>query len=434
MLPAMGADGANRRVRVTTREMAYGPHAVAHDAGRVLFVRGAAPHEELEVVVREQHRTFGFADTVRVLRPSAERRDPPCAYLPRCGGCPWQHLGYEAQLRAKESLVREQLRRLARLDVALEPMLRSPREYGYRHRLKLRVENGAIGFYAAASHSLVPIEHCLLADPRIADRMPAVAELAAALRTRLRRIEPVVSEDDQQLIVVGEAEGAWASSDDQLCRGWLERTDGVRGLVLAGRGWRRCWGDDRVEIRPEEDLPLWVRGGSFTQVNSEANRVLVRAVLEAVEPRPEMSILDLYAGAGNLSLPLARRGSTVVAVEQNARSAADGRRNARRLGLRGCTFLTNTAEAAARDLVASGRRFEVAVLDPPRSGAFAVLPPLIELAPARLVYVSCDPATLARDLERLLASYRVERVQPIDLFPHTYHVENVVVATHIGAR
>src|SRR5512143_666324 len=141
---------SERRVRVTTGDMAYGPHAVARHDGKVLFVRGAAPGEEVEAVVREERRAYAYADTVAVLRPSSARRPTPCPYLPRCGGCPWQHLDYAAQLDAKRQLVREHLRRIGGLDVAVEPVLPSPREYGYRRRVKLRVEAGEVGFYAAA--------------------------------------------------------------------------------------------------------------------------------------------------------------------------------------------------------------------------------------------------------------------------------------------
>lgn len=433
------------RLRVRTESMAYGPHAVSRHGGRVLFVRGAAPDEDVEVEVGEDRGRYAFAGVVSVVRPSPARRSPPCVYLPLCGGCPWQHIDYAAQLEAKRAIVRDHLRRIGGLDVSVAPVLPSPREYGYRHRLKLRVEPrgvagsvARVGFYAAASHQLVEIERCLLLPPEIAGRIPDAADLANRLRTLLRRAE-LIDTGAGRIVLCGEAEGPWNTADETRCADWLGEHAEFAGLALAGRGWRRCFGDDSLTIHPEPDLPLRVRAGTFTQVNPAANQLLVRTVLQSLgffappgEPETESQqpcprVLDLYAGAGNFSVPLARRGARVVAVEQSRQACADGAANAQRLGLaRQCRFLPQRAERAAARLVAEGERFDAVLLDPPRSGAAAVLDAVARLGPQRVIYVSCDPATLARDLRRLTDRFHVEAVQPVDLFPHTYHVETVV--------
>jgi 23S rRNA (uracil1939-C5)-methyltransferase len=424
---ARAADGETRRV--TTGAMAYGPHAVARYGGLVLFVRGAAPDEQVEVAIRERRRRLAYAQTLSVLRPSAVRREPPCPYLPDCGGCPWQHLEYEAQRDAKRSIVREQLRRIAGIDFPVAAVLPSPREYRYRRRLKLRVADGEVGFFAGASHRLIPVRHCLLAEPAVDAAIPWSSELVRALRTRLRRVEiAAASAVGESVVVCGEAEGAWVDSDAEYCARWLAAHGAVRGLRLAGRGWRRRWGDLRMWVRPEEETEVEVRARTFTQVNAEADRLLVRTVLRLVEPQAGMRVLDLYAGAGNLSLPLARRGAEVLAVEQHPQASEDGAAAAARLRLTGYRATCAQAEKAVERAVATGDRFDVVLLDPPRSGASAVIGPLVELAPARIVYVSCDPATLARDLRSLVDRYRVCAVQPIDMFPHTYHIETVLLA------
>ncbi|MDX2166398.1 MAG: RsmD family RNA methyltransferase [Deltaproteobacteria bacterium] len=415
-------------LQVTTGEMAYGPHAVARHDGKVLFVRGAAPHEALEVVVRESHERFAFAEVTRVLHASPLRRQPPCPLLPRCGGCPWQHLEYAAQLAAKQSIVREQLRRLAGLDVEVAPVLPSPREYGYRRRIKLRVDHGVVGFHAAASHTLVEVAHCLLAEPQVDAAIPSAVALAAAL-PGIRRIELSGGGAGGRVVAAGEVEGALRDADAARAQAWLAAHPGIAGLALRGRGWARAWGDVEVAADPEDGTALRVRAPGFTQVNTDANRLLVDAVIRAVAPRPQLRVLDLYAGAGNLSLPLRRRGALVTAVEQESRAAADARDNAARTPGPRLTVLTEPAEHAVARLAAAGERFDVVLLDPPRAGAAACLAGLLRLRAPRLVYVSCDPATLARDLKRLRAAYRIAHVQPIDLFPHTYHVETVVQAT-----
>jgi 23S rRNA (uracil1939-C5)-methyltransferase len=186
-----------------------------------------------------------------------------------------------------------------------------------------------------------------------------------------------------------------------------------------------------VIVRPETDLSLSVRIGTFTQVNPEANRRLVELVLDLAEPRTGQNILDLYAGAGNFSLPLARRGALVRAVEHDRRAIEDGRENAQRLGLAGCRFDHGHVAQAVADLAGSREHFALAILDPPRSGAADALDALMRLAPDRVIYISCDPTTLARDLGRLSSRYRVGCVQALDMFPHTYHVETVVDAALI---
>jgi 23S rRNA (uracil1939-C5)-methyltransferase len=409
--------------------MAYGPHAIARHAGKVLFVRGGAPAEELTATIREERATYAYADVTAVVRPSPDRRVAPCPYLPRCGGCPWQHLTYRAQLAAKTAAVAELLRRIGRIAVRVEPTLPSPQEFGYRGRLKLRAGGGQVGFYAAASHELVPVAHCLLAEPAVDLAVEAVAALVRGLETAVRRIEIVAGDEAPGVVVLGEAEGRWEPADEARAAAWRAAHRTVRGLVLRGRGWRRAWGDDRVAVWPEPDLPLTVRAGTFSQVNPAANQLLVRTVLALLAPAPGERVLDLYAGAGNFALPIARRRVAVTAIEQHAQAAADGRANAARAGLAACHFRTGRVERELAALVAAGAPADAIVLDPPRSGAAAALAGVLRLAPARLVYVSCDPATLARDLARLGAAYRIDTVQPIDLFPHTYHVETVVRAT-----
>jgi 23S rRNA (uracil1939-C5)-methyltransferase len=408
--------------------MSYGPHAIGHADGKVIFVRGAAPDEEVDVLMREVRARYAFADLERVVTPSAARCLAPCPYLPQCGGCPWQHLDYAAQLAAKQEAVQEQLRRIAGLEVAVEPILASPQRLGYRHRLKLRVQRGRVGFLHAASHDVVPVAHCLLAPPSIDAAIVHAETLARTLRTNLRRIEIVDrGANDGGVVMVGEAEGRWNGADGSTCEQWLRDTPNVHGLVLSGRRWRHTWGDDHIVIRPESDVQLTLRAGSFTQVNPNANQLLVATVLRSAAVGPGSRVLDLFAGVGNFSIPLARRGAQVDAIEQQAAAVEDGRANAAALQLSRCVFRAETAQRAVDALGSSDAAYDVVVLDPPRSGAAEVIPGLLRLAVPRIIYVSCNPSSLARDLKLLAPRYRVDAVQPIDMFPHSYHVE--IVAT-----
>ncbi len=416
------------RLRVTTGSMAYGPHAVARHDGKVLFVRGGAPDEALDVVVREERERYAFADVAGVAHASAVRREPPCPYLPRCGGCPWQHLTPEAQRAAKQQVVAEHLRRIAGLDVAVAAPLALPAEFGYRRRITLRVDDAVAGFAAAASHDIVPIAHCLLAEPAIDALIVPATALAGRLAARVRRISLIGGAAGERVVVAGEVEGAWPPEDAPRCLAWLAEQPTVAGLVLQGRRWRQAWGDTAVRVTVADDHDLTVHAPGFTQVTRAGNRLLVDTVTRLVGAAPGQRVLDLYAGAGNLSARLYAAGAVVTAVEEHAGAAADARRNLA-AGSAPARVITARAERALRELVAAGERYDCVVLDPPRSGAAACVPELLRLAAPRLVYVSCDPATLARDLRALRAAYRIDVVQPLDLFPQTYHVETVVAAT-----
>jgi len=407
--------------------LAYGIFGVARAEGGVVFVPGTAPGDVVRARVVKEQPGYREAELVEIVERSTVRRTPPCPYVSECGGCGWQHVEYGAQLAAKESVLRETLPRIGKLDpttLDIRPIIGSA-EWAYRHRLTLRVGGEhRLGFYRHHSHRLVEIDECLIGDQAVNRHLGVAREWLRGVSTTVRRLE-IASNRAGKVAFVANAEGAFRH-DDAFHEKFLRAHESVAGIVLFGKGWRRTFGKPIVDLEIDGGLVIDTQGG-FTQVNPEGNRKLVAAALEFGAPRADDRVLDLYCGAGNFTLPFARRVREVVGVESEAASVMQARKNADRAGLANCRFIQQEAAAAARALAADGDRFELVVLDPPRSGAAGVVEHLSALATDRVVYVSCNPATLARDLGKLARlGFTIGAIQPIDLFPQTYHLETVV--------
>jgi len=403
--------------------LTFGFDALAHHGRQVVFVPYAAPGERVRAEVVERRAGYLRARVAAVLAPGPDRVLPGCRYFPTCGGCQWQHVAPPAQRDAKAAIVAEQLARVAGVrDAEVLPTLASPADWHYRARVTLAVEGRRAGYRRARSHVLVEIADCPLADPSVSAHLEAARAWVAALRVPLRRV--TVSAAPAGVALAASATARPGPADLAASEALLARAAGVRGTVVTGAGVRLVAGDPTVRVALEPGLDLEVPADVFTQVNPGANQRLVETVLALGAFTPGERVLDLYCGAGNLSLPLARRGVSVLGIERSGVAVEAAGANAARHGLPAATFRAADVARALASLPSGS--LDAVVLDPPRAGAADALPALAALRPPRIIYVSCDPATLARDVRTLLAAgYRLERVQPIDVFPQTYHVESV---------
>lgn len=414
-------------LQVKIDSLAYGPYGIARHAGRVVMVPLTVPGDEAEIAVVEEKNNYAVGQLVRLVRPSSQRVEPPCPYVGECGGCPWQMVGYEAQLDAKAKSVEDALRRIGKLSgFELLPILSSPQEYGYRRRIRLQASaDKKLGFHRASTHELIEIDSCIIATP-VADRSIARArDWAGRLRSTVRHIEIVAGDDGEQVVLVGKLDGSLALEDDTACKRFLESNAAIQGLVLFGRGFRRAWGRGKVRLECEDGLRMELDAEVFMQVNREANRRLANELFQRGEFDNHDRVLELYSGAGNFTLPLARRVGEVVAVEGDSRAVENGRNNGKANGIENIRWVPAHAPNALKQL-RRGERFTKIILNPPRSGAKDLEDDLASFGAEKILYVSCNPATLARDLAALAAKgYKPKRIRPVDLFPHTFHVETV---------
>src|SRR5579883_316624 len=374
---------------VGVEKWVYGGEGLARIDGRVVFAPFVLPGERARIEdVGGVH-----ADLIEVVEPSPDRVEPPCPVFGRCGGCHYQHAPYEYQLARKVEILREQIRRVGKIDYAGEIETISGPGLGYRNRSQFRIAGGKIGYRAARSHRLVAVEgDCPISSPRVNAVLAQIRERLPDPRFPrfVNSIEVFTNERDVQLNVL--------ESERPVARAFYDWFESVVALD---------YGEFRVSPR------------SFFQVN----RFLLEAMVERALSRARgKSALDLYSGVGLFALPLARRFDSVIAVEAGLSAVRDLEFNANRGGLK-----IEVAQSRVEDFLAKPDRAPDFVLaDPPRAGlGKSVTASLARLKPPQITIVSCDPATLARDLSAL-GEYQIERITLIDLFPQTFHIESIV--------
>ncbi len=405
--------------------LSYGRAGIVRAAGRVVFVEGVAPGDRIRFDVVRDHGRWAEGRLTELIEPGTSRIEPPCPLASTCGGCPWQQVDYETQLEAKRRAVIDVIERVGGLpDPPVAPTVRSPTTMGYRNRLKLRCQDGRLGFYRAATHSLVAIDDCPVAEDVVRAALAPAERLASALATRITRVEIVARGLLPGVVLALNSAGRLRAADRERVKEFLAAGGhGITGILMWGRGWKRSWGDTRRRSPTAFGVTVESAGSAFGQVNSGANPSLVELALDALAPTPSDTVLELYAGAGNFTLPLATRAASVTAVESDLDAVEAGRASAAYHGLSGVRFLHERVER----FVAGGLTGPSAILvNPPRGGLGRSAEPIARSRAARVVYVSCNPATLARDLRVFTANgYRLDRVVPVDMFPHTFHVESV---------
>ena len=371
--------------------------AVAYHHGREVFVLGGIPGERVEAEVLRVRRGYASAQVVQVLTPSEDRVDPPCEYYGACTGCQWQHLGYAAQLEAKHAKVTGALRRVGGFDdLEVRPVLPSPGTFGYRNHARMTVgPDGALGFVHRETRRFVRIDGCGLMHP-------GVNRILSQLQDKCR-------ETTQLSIRAGEQTG------DYLVQPPLSNPE-----IAIATGQTHY-------VESVNDRRFRVASPSFFQVNNRQAANLVHLVRAALELTGSEVVLDAYTGVGAFAILLSPHVRRVVAVEESSAAVADARDNA--AGLENVEFVLGKTEDVLESIDPPP---DVVILDPPRAGCqVGALRSLVRLAPRRVVYVSCDPETLARDLKLLCgdddAPYLIDQVQPLDMFPQTHHVECVAV-------
>lgn len=413
---------------------------VARVEGKAIFIEGALPGERVEYASYRKKPKFEQATMLRAITQSAQRVRPRCEFFGVCGGCSMQHLEASAQVAAKQRVLEDNLWHIARVRPAIVYSAVQGPTWGYRYRARLsvrqvpRLGGVLVGFHEKKSSYIADMHSCEILPPQVGHKLTLLRELVGELSApdRIPQIEVAVTQDRTVLVVRHLVPLTPSDVSTLLAFGEMH------GFSM----WAQPGGPDTVHplakgegrelfyTLPEFDLRLAFRPTDFTQVNVDINRLLIRRSMTLLDPQPGELIADLFCGLGNFSLPIARKGAHVMGVEGSAALVARAAANAEANGLSALsTFsVANLFEATPQSLAALGP-LDKMLIDPPREGAIAVVKALGEDAPRRLVYVSCNPSSLARDAAVLVheKGYRLQGVGVANMFPHTSHVESIAL-------
>ena len=432
--------------------LSHDGRGIARHKGKTVFVEGALAGETVDIRIVKSHRRFDEAVCEAIHTPSPDRVAPACEYYLQCGGCGMQHLSLECQRDVKQSALVDQLERFGKLsDIPLQDAL-VDEAWGYRRKARLGVKwnrhgDLIIGFREKGSSHLVAIQHCAVLHPEISALIPSLYDLIPELESRktIGHLELVYSDEGCALVVRHLKD---LSHKDQLI--WLKWAEEHRVQLY----WQKGQADSLAKASLEKDKVVTLSGdllpvlsyrhdeitlafqpNDFVQVNPAINRQMVDQAMEWLQPKSDDVVLDLFAGFGNFSLPLARKVASVTGIEGASNLVQRARANAELNGMKNAFFEVADLSQSFKGLSWAKTRYNVVLLDPPRTGAQAICEQMKALGAKRVLYVSCNPSTLARDSAILTEQgYKLVRAGIMDMFPQTAHVESMALFERGGKK
>ncbi|WP_078382232.1 23S rRNA (uracil(1939)-C(5))-methyltransferase RlmD [Sutcliffiella halmapala] len=453
----------NNYYDVTVEDLTHDGAGVAKISGYPIFVSNALPQEAIKIKITKVKKGYAFGRLEEIYQPSPYRVDAPCPIYKQCGGCQLQHLSYEGQLLAKQKQVQDVLERIGHLkDIPVHPVLGMEEPWRYRNKAQVPVgerEGGLIaGFYQQRSHEIIEMKDCLIqqeTNDRVVQKVKGICETHGVRsynekshRGTLRHIMARYGLVTGETMVVLITRTADLPNKKQIIEDITTALPEVKSIVqnvnpqktnvIFGEETKVLWGEEYI-YDFIGDIKFAISARSFYQVNPDQTKVLYDKALEYAGLTGEETVIDAYCGIGTISLFLAQKAQKVYGVEIVPEAIEDANRNAKLNGIQNVEFGVGEAEVVIPNWYKDGITADVLVVDPPRKGCDeALLQTIIEMKPKKVVYVSCNPGTLARDLRVLEdGGYQTVEVQPVDMFPHTNHVEVVsqmILKEEAGSR
>ncbi|UCH81024.1 MAG: 23S rRNA (uracil(1939)-C(5))-methyltransferase RlmD [Nitrospiraceae bacterium] len=402
---------------LTIKRPAYGDFSISRHKGKIVLVKGVfLPGECVEAIIVKEHKDYISASVKELIESAPERTRPECEYYGNCGGCHLQHIPYDLQVQLKGDILSDCLRRIGKIDIELSYPLLPGSPWNYRLRGHYKVSGSQIGFYRGRTHEVVNISACPLMIPEVNSHYQKAGEIIR-LNNMIKEFH--IIQGDSAVAMVKLSSGHETPPHlEQLAVRFIE--EGFSGILLINEHGEQFGYGRTYSTLELAGLSYAVSPSCFFQGNWMLNVKLVDHIKNTLSPLADKDILDLYAGSGNFSLPLAEA-VRIVAIEDNTSAIEIGKQSAAMNEIGNISFIKSAAEDYITD-----DHFDIVVMDPPRSGLKDnVTDNILTMMPERIVYVSCNPTTLARDLKKLGKKYRIESVRLVDFFPHTYHIESL---------
>jgi len=417
-------------VSVKIESLSFGGSGVGRISGKVVFVPYSAPGDDILVRITKDTKGFAEGDIVEFISASPLRKEPPCPLHSICGGCQWLHMPYNEQLKAKEEIFKDTLRRIGKIDPSIVLTAQpSPMEFNYRSRVQFKVLESKIGFYKRESHELVEIPECPLAHPLINRILKGLRDVWPPSPSSIARVDINVSPSEGNGIVSIYLSQRSDLDFNSFFRRLTTSIPEITGLIVHIAREEKISGSSYL-FSQEREFRFRASEGSFSQVNYRQNLNMKDYILSMADLKGDETVLELYSGGGNFTIPIASRAGKVIGIEVGKSSISDARENARINNIRNATFIQATSEKGLKEIQNSKlktQRFDLVLIDPPRDGCSKeVIEGIVSIKPKKIIYVSCNPSTLARDLGRFQAmGYAARSSRPFDMFPQTYHIESV---------
>lgn len=435
--------------------MAHEGQGVGRIGGVATFVEGALIGEKVVAQIDKVYKNYVISHVVEILEKSHDRVKPLCSYANKCGGCSFQHLSYEGQLKYKTQKVKDNLERIGKVYTKVHEIIgmKEPQRYRNKAQFPVGMLDGEVvtGFYAPRSHDIVPIESCMIQN-EISDNIARTVRNwikkynvsvydEKAGKGLIRHIVTRVAFKTGEVMVILVVNGKHIPYKEQLIDALKKEIKGLKSVVLnintkrtnviMGKDNITIYGSDNI-IDYIKDIKFEISPLSFFQVNPVQTEVLYGKVLEYADLKGNETVIDVYCGIGTISLFAAQKAFFVYGIEAVHQAVEDAKRNAYINGIKNVEFISGQAEKVMPELVDKGVKADVVIIDPPRKGCdIPVLEAIVNMNPQKIVYVSCNPSTLARDLRYLDdKGYKTMEVQPVDMFPYTHHVESVCLITN----